>query len=406
MYSAPILIALLVVAMGCVTSSEAPEPKGPGNKKAKTAQNHTVILISIDGLRWDYLDHHKPKTLNRWYYQGASVHNLTPIFPTETIPNQYAMVSGLNAEQSGLISDEFYDPVHNITYKLREKNHNPKKQWYAGEPVWNVAAEHQLRVKNLSWTEGAPFTEPLSNDHERFRHISSLIALPQGQRPHLVTVFLNSVYEAGYKHGPESPEVTQALGQIDRMLHQLERQLLDLRLMDKVTLIVASSHGMTATKPHQVIQLTSLLEEPFQQRVVNRGSMAMVWPKKGSQTRVWNKVRHTTGHYKAYRRKDIPRYFHFKRNRRVPPILLLAKPGWTFVDKSKNSPPKGAHGYSNRHPDMQGLMIVMGRGIKPGYKIDTLSNLEVSALVRSLLGLPTSPVNLSQYGHKRLLLHR
>src|SRR4051812_7892593 len=54
-----------------------------------------LILISIDGFRWDYLQHYEAPTLRRLAAGGVHVRSLTPSYPSKTFPNHYTLVTGL-----------------------------------------------------------------------------------------------------------------------------------------------------------------------------------------------------------------------------------------------------------------------------------------------------------------------
>jgi predicted AlkP superfamily pyrophosphatase or phosphodiesterase len=53
----------------------------------------TVILISLDGFRADYLDKFQPKTLNELARKGVRAKWLIPSFPTKTFPNHYTIAT-------------------------------------------------------------------------------------------------------------------------------------------------------------------------------------------------------------------------------------------------------------------------------------------------------------------------
>ena len=55
----------------------------------------TVILISLDGFRYDYLEKFKPKVLNELAKRGVRAKWMIPSFPTKTFPNHYTIVTGL-----------------------------------------------------------------------------------------------------------------------------------------------------------------------------------------------------------------------------------------------------------------------------------------------------------------------
>jgi predicted AlkP superfamily pyrophosphatase or phosphodiesterase len=75
-------------------------------------------------------------------------------------------------------------------------------------------------------------------------------------------------------------------------------------------------------------------------------------------------------------------------------LMLTAKDGYAFtadaaepavVDAALGS--FGSHGYVASDPDLQALFIVHGRGIKPGVKLDAVSNLNLAPTIARLLNL-------------------
>ena len=74
--------------------------------------------------------------------------------------------------------------------------------------------------------------------------------------------------------------------------------------------------------------------------------------------------------------------------------MLTAKDGYAFtadatepavVDASLGS--FGSHGYVASDPDLQALFIAHGRGIKPGVRLDEVSNLNLAPTIARLLNL-------------------
>ena len=55
----------------------------------------TVILVSIDGMRADYLDKYAPPELTRMASEGVRARWMQPGFPTKTFPNHYTVATGL-----------------------------------------------------------------------------------------------------------------------------------------------------------------------------------------------------------------------------------------------------------------------------------------------------------------------
>jgi predicted AlkP superfamily pyrophosphatase or phosphodiesterase len=99
----------------------------------------TVILISIDGLRYDYLEKYKPKNLNELAKNGVRAKWMIPSFPSLTFPNHYTIATGLRPENHGIVGNSMYDPQFNATFSLGKREEVQNGRWWLGEPVWVTA---------------------------------------------------------------------------------------------------------------------------------------------------------------------------------------------------------------------------------------------------------------------------
>ena len=69
----------------------------------------TLLLISVDGMRHDYLDLAPLPNIGRLVDGGVRA-PLVPVFPSKTFPNHYTIVTGLYADQHGIVANTMYDP--------------------------------------------------------------------------------------------------------------------------------------------------------------------------------------------------------------------------------------------------------------------------------------------------------
>ncbi|MGC2324027.1 MAG: alkaline phosphatase family protein, partial [Terriglobales bacterium] len=74
--------------------------------QAITDLKPTLILISIDGFRYDYLDKYSPPALQRLAATGVRAQAMQPSFPTYTFPNHYTLVTGLYPAHHGIVGNE------------------------------------------------------------------------------------------------------------------------------------------------------------------------------------------------------------------------------------------------------------------------------------------------------------
>src|SRR5690242_12868162 len=102
----------------------------------------TVLLISMDGFRYDYLQRYGPAHLNSLAANGVRARWLIPSFPSKTFPNHYTIATGLYPEHHGIIENNIYDAGFNATFRLSDRHEVENGRWWLGEPIW-VTAEKQ-----------------------------------------------------------------------------------------------------------------------------------------------------------------------------------------------------------------------------------------------------------------------
>ncbi len=104
----------------------------------------TVILISLDGFRYDYLDKYSPPTLNQLAKDGVRAKWMIPSFPTKTFPNHYTVATGLYPEHHGIIENNIWD--FGVTFGLGKREEVQNSRWWLGEPIWVTAEKQGLRA--------------------------------------------------------------------------------------------------------------------------------------------------------------------------------------------------------------------------------------------------------------------
>jgi hypothetical protein len=80
----------------------------------------------------------------------------------------------------------------------------------------------------------------------------------------------------------------------------------------------------------------------------------------------------------------------------APELLLAAKPGYSFAsgspDGESGASHEGTHGYLNSDSEMQAIFLAWGSGIRPGVRLDHISNLDVAPTIAALLGIEMTNV--------------
>src|ERR687898_1376046 len=255
----------LSLLLFCVLAFSACRPAPP------PADPAIVVLISIDGFRWDYLDRHQPPHLSRLAANGVRAEGLIPQFPSKTFPNHYTIVTGLKLANHGIISNNMRASDIPGEFSLSNRDVLAGSRWWGGEPIWNTA-EKQGRIAAAMFWRGsetviggrqATFWKPFDDDlphPERVGQVLTWLKLPEGKRPSFLTLYYSEVDNAGHDDGPESEAVNDAVRNVDRSLGELVAGVDDLGLSDRVHYVVVSDHGMAALSPDRMIVLDNYID--------------------------------------------------------------------------------------------------------------------------------------------------
>jgi len=84
-------------------------PIRSNKKHHHESEGNTLIIVSIDGFRNDYLERMEyTQTLNFLSLRGNKAEFMKPSFPSTTFPNHYTLVTGLYPESHGIVANTFY----------------------------------------------------------------------------------------------------------------------------------------------------------------------------------------------------------------------------------------------------------------------------------------------------------
>ena len=81
-------------------------------------------------------------------------------------------------------------------------------------------------------------------------------------------------------------------------------------------------------------------------------------------------------------------------NQGMGDLILYPKPGYAFQAVAAGDKEVadsigylGTHGYPNTDPELDGIFLAWGKGIKHGTKLDRIKNLDVAPTLARLLGV-------------------
>jgi predicted AlkP superfamily pyrophosphatase or phosphodiesterase len=392
-----LLLAAAACAQGARQASLAPTPAAP-----------LLILVSLDGWRFDYDTKAPAPTLRALMARGVRAEGLIPAYPSKTVPNHYTIATGLYPGRHGMVANTIRDPKTGRLFERTNRAEVEDPMWWGGDPVWNTAQRAGLIAATMFWPGSeAPvggmqprywreFDERVA-ESDRVAQVLAWLDLPPAQRPHLVTLYLNEVDVLGHWYGPDSPEVRDAIVRADQQLATLMNGLGERGLLLTVNVVVVSDHGMAPTVRERTIVVDDYVS-PADVEIADINPTLGVTPRPGKEADVWRALSAAHPHLKMYRREETPSHWHLRDQPRVPPLTGVADEGWVVllrrgVDEYwKRSDRGGQHGYDPQLVSMRGILVAAGPGFRDdGGVVPAFENVHVYDAIVMALGLTPSP---------------
>ena len=390
MYKKFIIVLLLCIITSCAKEDSADNDFAP-----------TVILISLDGFRWDYRNKADTPNLDILLENGVNSESFIPVFPSKTFPNHLSIVTGSYPENHGILSNDMYDPEWDADYYIGE-NSAPVQEgrWYDADPIW-VTAEKQGKITGTYFWPGSEaeingirpsyygvYDGGITNEN-RVQKILDWIDLPKFNRPVFMTLYFSDADSWGHNYGPDAMEMSSIIKELDDSIGLLINGLKERDILNEINIIITSDHGMTGLSRDRVIFLDDYININ-DVRMIEWSPVAMILPADEIVDSVYNSLENAHPQMSVYRKENIPERLHFKNHRRVPPIICIAEDGWSisnhdYYNDHPNSFRGGAHGYDPINKSMHGIFIAHGPAFKNGLTVGSFSNIHTYELIASIL---------------------
>ncbi|XP_076461772.1 ectonucleotide pyrophosphatase/phosphodiesterase family member 5-like [Babylonia areolata] len=145
----PLMVMIAATAAAVVLATSAAEEVDSGTSDGGHTYSGKVLLVSMDGFRWDYIKSVAGLTsFSRLSDTGCSVDFVHPAFATKTFPCHYTIATGLYEESHGILANRMYDPVRNASFRKRSTE---SFWWEGGEPIWVTAERQNKRSAVYFW---------------------------------------------------------------------------------------------------------------------------------------------------------------------------------------------------------------------------------------------------------------
>jgi len=380
-------VVAAIVFLGAAAS--APAQTDPARR--------TVILISMDGIRGDYVTKEGTPFLDGLRAESAHSRHLIAVFPSLTFPNHTSIATGRHVDAHGIVSNK-------IVEGDKVLNHPSETGLVQAKPLWVHTEECGVRTALDLWPVGygawhgkrptlqRPSFEADRKDPETVDKLLGWLRLPDAERPRFVMAYFRGADKAGHNAGPDSAEVKTAMKELDSTLQRFFGELRKLPGAADLAVVLVTDHGMCDVK--KMINLQALWgREKLSPRYATSGPVANIFaPDKADQDKILAALAGVK-ELQAWRASEMPVGLHY-RHARSGDVIALAAEGMMFKERANSSDviyvgdaPKGMHGYLPDLPSMHGFFLAWGAGIRRGAELEKLSVLDVFPTVCALLGV-------------------
>ena len=372
-------------------------------EQAKETEKPYLIIVSMDGFRWDYPDSVPTPSFDAIAKMGIKAESMQAAFPSKTFPNHYTLVTGLYPNHHGIVNNSFYAPEYDETYTIRDKEAVGNGKFYDGEPIWNTAEKQGIKAATFFWVGSEANIQDMrpsiwkKYDHhldfyQRVDSVISWLSLPEEQRPHLITWYVPEPDGVGHGYGPHSSQVDSTVKRLDQLLGYFMQKLSRHPLAGKVNVIVTSDHGMENTTADKTLNLYESLKKHWVRHALGGNPIYNIQANEGFYDSIQLALENVEG-LTCYSNPDLPAYLNYGTNARCLDFTVVADSAWSIITRKpkKDYPNGGTHGYDIHNKNMNAIFYAYGPAFKKGYVHPSFKNVDVYPLMCQILGLRPAP---------------
>ena len=379
----------LIIILGC-TGTQSHNPP------------HTVILVSIDGLRPDYISPENTPHIADLATQGVHAKYMEPVFPSKTFPNHYSIITGLYPANHGIINNSMYDSTLGY-FRLSDREVISKSGWWGGEPLWITVQKHGYTSATYFWpgsdTDSIQGLQPTfrmeyDDDLEHSIRIDSVMAaVMRHPRPALITTYFSVVDTEGHRSGPKSEKTQDAMKDVDEHIGMLITRLKEEGVYDDINLVILGDHGMAETSKERVEIVDEYINLDDVYMIGGLDALAFFNLKDSTQSDSLLGALERMEHVRWYTSDNLPERYRYTNNERIPDIIGVADEGWQMASRERydynpDYYSGGTHGYDPILPSMHTAFMAHGPRFKQNSRPEGFSLIHVYELLCAVLAIP------------------
>ncbi|NBV23323.1 MAG: alkaline phosphatase family protein [Proteobacteria bacterium] len=413
-----------------------------------------VVLVTIDGFpAYVWNDPALPMPfLQRLAREGAMARTMTIANPTITWPNHTTLVTGVTPARHGvLFNGMMVRQGPGLPLKLEPwKN---KNELIRVPTVYDLAYKAGLKTAHVDWiptTNAGTFhfefgerpnaANPIEKEMLAAGQITATelkefntrnppwrdvywtragVHIVKEHKPNLLLFHLLNTDAINHKFGPGNHASLSALAFADTCVRELFEAVQAAGFADKATFVITTDHGFKSAKriirPNVALRQAGLLRVQGPtvtscEAVANTlGGSAMIYvPDKSKLAGLTPKLKDLLGKIEGVERIYEPAEYASiglptpAQNEQMSDFYIVAKDGYAFthyptgeavVTEVTPDVYPGHHGYLASDPQLNGMFVAWGHGVKHGAQLGEIRNVDVAPTVAALLGLKMENVD-------------
>lgn len=282
-----------------------------------------------------------------------------------------------------------------------------------GKVEQEMIAAGAFTPENITWMQLGPQRKNVAWLDQSWTRAAQFIFTKH--QPNLLLFHILNTDATHHMYGPGSMASFTALAYADRLIGDLVKTVEDSGLRDKTTIFVATDHGFK--KVTKIIRPNVALKNAGYARgltpesptitqcdaaAVTQGGMSFIYvtdPARKAELlpKLKELFAQTEGVDKVLDGGDGPSLGMPtpSENQGMGDLILYPKAGYAFKNDFAGAEVVapavnygGTHGYLNTDPELDGIFMASGKGIRPGVVLPRMTNLDVAPTIAKLMGLP------------------